>query len=451
MSATTDLRTSLRALAKSPGFALFATLALAAGIGLTLYMFGAINAFVLRPLPFPDAERMIFVELADPTQERATFGVPYPDFLDWQRELTTVSDLAAYWEGTLNLADRGEPERFEGAFVTGNLFAVLGARAEVGRALTAADSAPGAPAAVVLSRLAWERRYGSDPAVVGSAVRVNGRPATIVGVMPEGFRFPHRTEAWATIPEAAASARGDDVSYVAVIGHAAPGGGAATVAAELESVLARMRAADGARAAGLVPIVKPFVEEFVGPNTRKQLALMFVAVVLVLLIACANVANLLYARGVGRKRDLAVRAALGATRRRLVAFGLAEALVVSLVASGLGLVLAQRAGDWTMESLRGNEDMDIPSWVHFATDARSVAFTLGVAIAAALAAGLAPALAGSRPDVQHELRAGGRGGPARSRRALRVLVVGQIALCCALVTSAGLAARSIAKLYAVDL
>jgi len=445
-----DLRTSLRSLRKSPGFALFATLALAAGIGLTLYMFGAINAFVLRPLPFPDAERMVFVELAEPEQDR-TSGVPYPDFLVWQRELTSTSDLAAYWGGTLNLADRGEPDRFEGAFVTGNLFAVLGARAEVGRALTAADSAPGAPAAVVLSRLAWERRYGSDPAVVGSAVRVNGRPATIVGVMPEGFRFPHRTEAWATIPESAAAARGDDVSFVAVIGHAGPGHGPESVAAELASVLARMRADDGSRPAGLVPVVKPFVEEYVGPNTRKQLALMFVAVVLVLLIACANVANLLYARGVGRKRDLAVRAALGASRRRLVAFGLAEALLVSLVAAGIGLVLAQRAGDWTMESLRGNEDMDIPSWVHFAIDGRSVAFTVGIALFAALVAGLAPALAGSRPDVQHELRAGGRGGPARSRRALRVLVVAQIALCCGLVTSAGLAARSIAKIYRVDL
>jgi putative ABC transport system permease protein len=447
----TDVRTALRSLRKSPGFALFATLALAAGIGLTLYMFGAINAFVLRPLPYASADRLIHVELADPTLDQASLEVPYPDFLEWQRELTSVADLAAYYEGTLNLADSGDPERLDGAFVTGNLFALLGARAEVGRALTADDSRPGAPAAVVISRLVWERRYGSDSTVIGRAARVNGRPATIVGVMPEGFRFPTRTEAWATIPESAASGRSANAPSVEVVGHTVPGSGPEAVAAELETSLARMLADDSSRQAGLRPVVKPFVEEYVGPNTRQQLTLMFVAVFLVLLIACANVANLLYARGVGRKRDLAVRAALGASRRRLVAFGLTEALVVSLIASGIGLVLAQRAGDWTMERLRGNEDMSIPSWVHFETDARSIAFTLGIAVAAALAAGLAPALAGSRPDVQHELRSAGRGGAARSRRVLRVLVVGQIALCCGLVTSAGLAARSIAKLYGVDL
>ncbi|HEX9801461.1 MAG TPA: ABC transporter permease [Thermoanaerobaculia bacterium] len=451
MPVSADIRTALRSLRKSPAFALFATLALAAGIGLTLYMFGAINAFVIRPLPFKDADRLLHVELADPTLDQSGLAVPYPDYLVWQRELTSVSDFAAYWEGTLNLADTGDPERLEGAFVTGNLFAVLGVRAEIGRVLGADDSRPGAPAAVVLSRRVWERRYGSDASIIGRATRVNGRPATIVGVMAEGFRFPTRTEAWATIPESAATARRDDLSYVEVIGHAAPGHASGSVAAEIESSLARMLADDSSRQAGLRPVVKPFVEEYVGPNTRKQLAVMFVAVVFVLLIACANVANLLYARGVGRKRDLAVRAALGASRRRLIAFGLTEALVVSLLASGIGLVLAQRAGNWTMESLRGNEDMDIPSWVHFETDATSVAFTVGVAIAAALAAGLAPAMAGSRPDVQQELRGAGRGGPVRSRRVLRVLVVGQIALCCGLVTSAGLAARSIAKLYRVEL
>jgi putative ABC transport system permease protein len=451
MSLAADLKTAGRSLRQSPGFALFATLALAVGIGLTLYMFGAINAFVLRPLPFKDADRLVHVEMADPTEDEDSLEVPYPDFLEWRPAVSSASDLAAFYEGTLNLADQGDPERLDGVFTTGELFDVLGVQAELGRTLTAADSLPGAPAAVVLSRLVFERRYGSDPSVLGRAVRVNGRPATIVGVMPESFRFPQRTEAWATIAESAASAPWRDALSVEVVGHLTPGSGTAALAAELDAVIARLLARDGSRPKGWKSMVKPFAEEFVGRETRRELGLMFFAVVLVLLIACANVANLLYARGVGRQRDLAVRAALGASRRRLVIFGLAESLVVSLVAAGIGLALAQWAGRWTMSSLRTNEDMSIPSWVEFSTDARSVIFTLAVALISALAAGLAPALAGSRPDVQKELRGAGRGASGKSHRGLRALVVTQIALCCGLVTCAGLAARSISKLADVSL
>ncbi|MGH7337432.1 MAG: ABC transporter permease, partial [Myxococcota bacterium] len=240
MSLATDLKTASRSLRSSPGFALFATLALALGIGLTLYMFGALNAFVLRPLPFRDAGSLVHIELADPTQDEDSLEVPYPDFLAWREHATSAPDLAAYWEGTLNLADQGDPERLDGAFVTGNLFEVLGAQAELARALTAADSTPGAPATVVLSRLVFERRYGSDPSVLGRAVRVNGRPATIVGVMPEAFRYPVRTEAWATIPESAAAEPWRDASSVEVIGHLAPGSGPTALAAEIDAVVAQL-------------------------------------------------------------------------------------------------------------------------------------------------------------------------------------------------------------------
>ena len=451
MSLAADLKNSARSLRRSPGFALFATLALAAGIGLTLYMFGAINAFVIRPLPFKDADRLVHVELADPTQDENSIEVPYPDFVAWREHLTSASDLAAYYEGTLNLADQGDPERLDGTFATGELFDVLGAKAELGRALTAADSAPGAPAVVVLSRLVFERRYGSDPSVLGRAVRVNGRPATIVGVMPESFRFPQRTEAWSTIAESEASVSWREATSVEVVGHFAPGGSREALSAELDAAIAQRLAQDSSRPQGWKSMVKPFRDEYVGRETRQELGLMLFAVVLVLLIACANVANLLYARGVGRRRDLAVRAALGASRRRLVIFGLTEAMVVSLGAAAIGMALAQWGGNWTMESLRGNEDMNIPSWVKFEIDALTLVVTLGVALAAALAAGLAPALAGSRPDVQKELRAAARGAAGRSHRGLRALVVTQIALCCALVTCAGLAARSIGKLADVDL
>jgi len=451
MNLRLDVVSALRSLRKSPGFTFFSILVLAAGIGLTLYMFGAINGFVLRPLPYRDAGRLVHFELSNPSLEEESLAVPYPDYLELRPNLGGLTDVAAFYEGTLNLSDSGDPERFSGVFASGDLFGVLGERAILGRGLTAADSAPGAPAVVVLSEVVWERRYGRDPGVVGRAVRLNGRPATVVGVMPASFRFPIATEAWTSIPARMANLSWQDAIGVEVIGHLAPGSSMATVRAELDAALQRQEAVDSSRPGGRRAVIKPLAEEWVSPQTRRTIGTMFVAVLLVLFISCANVANLLYARGVGRRRHMAVRAALGASRRRLIVHGLTESCVVALAAAAIGLPLAERAGAWTMELLRTKADMDIPSWVRFDTDARGLLFTLFVAVVSAVAAGLIPALSGSRVDVQTELGAAGRSAVARGSRSLRILVVAQIALSCGLVICAGLAARSVGKLADAEL
>ena len=449
-----ELRPAVRSLLRAPGFTLLATAMLATGIGLALYMFGAINGFVLRPLPYADSERLIHFELTDPNGDpRSALEVAFPDLLEIQRSVPATADFVGFYEGTLNLSDRGEPERLEGVFATGNLFSTLGVRPLHGRTLRAEDSAPGAAGAVVLSEVVWKRRFDADPEVVGRAVRVNGKPATIVGVAPASFRFPIRTEAWAAIPEDAARLPRGETPRLEVIGHLAPGATATSLAAEIDSVLARLGGdgAGGPRVEGVEPRIKPFAEEWVGTETRSELGVMFAAVILVLLIACANVANLLYGRGLARRRDLAIRTALGAGRSQLVVYGLVEALVVAILAALIGLPLAQWGGRWTMEWLRANPDMDIPTWVNFETDGRTIVFMLLIAFVAAVAAGIGPALAGSKTDPQKELRATTRGGGGgHRRRASRILVVTQIALSFALVAAAGLAARSLVRLAAVD-
>ena len=450
-----ELRPAVRSLLRAPGFTLLATAMLATGIGLALYMFGAINGFVLRPLPYADAERLIHLELTDPGGDpRAGQAIAFPDLLEIQRSVSGVKDFAGFYEGTLNLSDRDEPERLEGVFATGNLFSTLGVRPLHGRTLRAEDSAPGAAGAVVLAEVVWKRRFDADPDVVGRAVRVNGKPSTIVGIAPASFRFPIRTEAWAAIPGDAAQLPRGETPRLEVIGHLASGATIASLTAEIDASLDRI-GSDGAgapRVEGVTPRIKPFAEEWVGTETRSELGVMFAAVILVLLIACANVANLLYGRGLARRRDLAIRTALGAGRGQLVVYGLVEALVVAILAALIGLPLAQWGGRWTMEWLRSNPDMDIPTWVNFETDGRTIGFMLVVAFVAALAAGIGPALAGAKTDPQKELRATTRGGGGgHRRRASRVLVVTQIALSFALVACAGLAARSLVRLAAVDL
>ncbi|MFN7942923.1 MAG: ADOP family duplicated permease [Thermoanaerobaculia bacterium] len=434
---------ALRALRRGRSFTILAAAILTVGIGLTLFMFGAIDAFLLRPLPYRDAGRLLHVELSDPARDRSSLEVPYVDFVDWKKTLASFEDFGAFYEGTVNLADRDEPERLDGTFVTPEVFAILGVRPALGRGFAAGDVAPGAPTALVLSDWLWRRRYAADPAVLGRAVRVNGAPATIVGVMPAGFTFPYEQEAWVTIPAEAAGLARDKSATVEVLGHLAPGRSIAAAAAELDAALARQSAADPAYPRGLRSVVKPFAQEFVGRRTSSQLSTMFAAVVLVLLIACADVANLLLARGLARRPALAVRAALGASRARLVLHGMVEAVVIAATASVAGLALAQWAGERTLDLARASETMDIPTWVHFALDGRSIAFTLGVVAVSALLAGLGPAFASTRFDVQRELRQAARGASSGRARAGRMLVVAQIALCCGLVTAAGLAARGV--------
>jgi len=448
MSLHHDLRLSFRSLRRAPGFFALATLLLAVGIGSTLYMFGAINGYVLRPLPYPDADRLVHAGTADPAYPEAARSVPAEIFFRLRDEgVSSLDALEGWYSGTANVSGRGTPERFKGAFVSpGLLPRVGGERPLLGQGFRADDAAPGAPAVLLLSYETWRDRFGSDEAIVGTALRLNGEPATVVGVMPPKFRFPADDDLWVAL-RPPASGDVSRVPGVEVLGRLRRGATRDAVRAELDTAFASLSAELHPGDPAPRSIVRPLSWEFVDRGTRRMLTLMFVATVLILLIACADVANLLFVRGLGRRRELAVRAALGAPRGRLIAAGLLEGALVTGVASVFGLLGASWAAERTIARLRAAEFMDVAPWVDITIDARSLAFTVGLAAVVVLAAALAPAFASSRTEAVEALRQSGRGAVGTGLgRASRTLVVAQIALSVALVACASLAAAGVRAL-----
>ncbi|MFP3941429.1 MAG: ABC transporter permease, partial [Thermoanaerobaculia bacterium] len=412
----------------------------------TIFMFGVLKAYVLTPLPFPESQELMHLGMEDPARGEEDLEVYPLDFLDWREHQRSFTDLAGYYEGTVNLSGPGSdrPERYQGAFLTGNAFELLGAEPHRGRTLEPRDSLPGAPDVVLLGHGPWRNRYQADPDVVGRTIRVNGREATVVGVMPRGFAFPLDQAVWVPLKLDPARLEGrDDGVPMEVLGRLRDGVSREQAEAELGAVTARL-AAEGPRSReGLTAVVQPFAHEYVDRGTRVTIYSMLTAVVLVLILACTNTANLVLVRVTRQGRELAVRSALGASRRRLVGRVLLECLVLALLASALGFGLADVAAREVFESLRQG-DATIPYWIDLSIDARDVLFTLGTAVLATLLAGLLPALRGTRLEVTEALKDGSGGSTARlAGRLSRALVVAEIALSCVLLVGAGLMLRSL--------
>lgn len=444
-----ELRFAGRALARSPWFTATCVLMLAAGLGLAMYMFGAINGFVLKPLPFMQAERLMYVgyeERNDPGDEEQ---IPLHDFVEIRAAQTHFEDLAGFYEGTVNLSDGERPERYDGVFATASLFTELGMKPHIGRLLSEADNAPGAAPAAVISHALWVNRFNGDPAVVGRAVRINGKAATLVGVMPAGFRFPRKHDVWVALPLDIGSERAN-ASRLEVFGRLREDTTVAEAGAALGAQLHRINAAYPDISVADRGMVKPYGDMLISDQTRVILFTMFAAVLLVLLIACANVANLMMARGAARQRELAIRGALGAGRRRLVTQVLAESLLIAFVAGGLGIVGAYLGGELTMRAIMGSENPPV-YWVGFSLDGIGIVFSLVVALLSAIAAALLPALEAARTPAAQAMRAGGAGSIGRGARVGKVLVVMQVAVCMALLVGAGLTVRSVLKMQSYDL
>lgn len=443
-----ELRLAARALLRSPAFALTAVAMLAAGLGACLYMYGAVHAFLLRPMPLPEPERLVHVEYG----QTGGFGNIEPtlaDFVEFEGAASGVDDLAAFYRGTVNFSGDGErPERFDGAYMTASGFAAFGVKPLLGRTYARSDEEPGAERVVVIGFQLWRNRFAGDPGVVGREIRINGRPATIIGVMPEGFRFPFDEQLWVPVQRhASAVARAQGVN-VDVFGRLAPGRTIDEAQAALQAQLTRLNEEYPGQIGGDLALVKRYQEEFVGDLTRRILTVLLVATVLVLLIACANVAHLLLARGIARTRDLAVRNALGASRSRL-AFGLAaEALLIAALALPIAIIGAQLGGDATMAAVRHGADPP-PFWM---TEWRLELSFLGVAFALALAsglvAGLLPGLRLARMATAQVMREGGDSGGMRTIG--RVLIVAEIAMSVALLVAAGLMVRGMLALQSFD-
>ena len=441
-----ELALSIRFLLRSPGITLVATIILSLGLALTMYMFSAIDAYILRPLPFPESQRLVHLEWSNPSEGEDSISVPIHDFLQWREAQRNVESLAGFYQGTINLSGNARPERFDGAYVTSNTLSTLGVKPFLGRLFLPGEDQTEAQPVVILSYDIWRNRYQANPNIIGQTIRVNAQNSIVVGVMPPDFEFPVQEDVWIPFSLDVSKLKRSESVGLEVFGRIREGSTISQVSAEFQSIANRLAQENPAVYKGLVPVVKPYVHEFVGKETRATIYTMFGAVLLVLLIACANVANLTLVRSLARSREFAIRSALGADRWRLMMQVLVECLLVSVIGGLIGYFVADWAGEYTMATLKANPDMVAPYWVTMETDWRTVTFTIFIALFAALLAGLLPAIRASRVDLTKSLHQGGYGSSKPLGRMSRILVTGQITLSCILLISAGLMTRSVLKL-----
>jgi putative ABC transport system permease protein len=442
-----EIRQAARRLAHAPALSVAVVLCAALGIGGLGAAFGVIDAVLLRPLPYPDPDRLVMVweRALDGTAERAVAS--YPNFADWRAESRSFARLAAFsvWFPSVTGTDR--PEKLLGALVSADFFAALGARPLLGRTFAPAEDRPGRGDVVLLGEAFWRRRFGADPRLLGQTVELDGREYTVIGVMPAGFQHPEplylkeRTALWRPLAgDAGRLPRGQ--RFLRVLGRLRPGVGVARARADLAGVARRLEREHPAEDRGMGVEVVPLHEQVVG-DVRPALLLLFAAAGLVLLIACADIAGLLLAGATGRARETAVRAALGAGRGRLAGQALLDSLLLALAGGALGLA----AGAWGARALLALSPRAVPRLAEVAVDGRVLAFTFATCAAAALLFGAAPALAAAASDPGAALREGGeRAGGRRGGRLLAALVALEVALALPLLVGAGLLAKSLAAL-----
>jgi putative ABC transport system permease protein len=444
-----DFQFALRLLAKDKGFTLVATLALAFGIGVNATVFTFVNAVLIRGLPFAEPDRIMAVSGLDVVRNRP-MGVSYLDFQEWA-QVKSLQGVSALSGATMNVSDEGRPpERFLGMFISADTFRLLGQPTALGRDFIPDDDRPGATPVVLLSNSVFQNRYGSDPSVIGRTIRINEVPSVVIGVMPEGFRFPGNADLWqplATIPNLLRqprNARGFDL-----IARLAPGVTQQQAQAELDAVAARIAGEHPDTNKDVRGLVQPYHQRVNGGEIRTVFLSLMGAVAFVLLIACANVANLLLARASSRAREISVRVSLGASRTRVVRQLLIESLVLALVAGVIGFGIA-------LIGIRmfdvATQDVGRPYWIQFTMDARVFAYLALISFATAIAFGLAPALHVARTDVNEVLKEGGRSGSAgsRVRRWTGALVIGELALTLALLAGAAFMLRNFITMYRFD-
>ncbi len=438
-----DALFAVRQLARTPGFTVIAVLTLALGIGATTAIFSLLHAVVLKPLPFPHAERIVHLWMTDRVQDRSMSA---GNFLAYRDGARSFEQLSALRNASFNLTGDGPPERIVGAQVSVGYFETFHSRPLLGRMISAVEDSPGRDRVVVLSQGLWHDRFGADPRVIGRDVRLNGEAHTVIGVMPADFASGSRL--WvplALTPEQAGN-YGD--SYLRLMGRLRPGVSLAAAQAEVAALAKRLETVDARANLGKGARIEPFVDHLLG-GYRRRLLILLGAVSCVLLIACVNVANLLLARGAARSREIAIRAALGAGQGRIVRQLLTESLVLSLggVLAGIGLAHLGLRG------LVAISPAGVPRLGGAGIDGLALAFALGLGLVASLLSGLVPALRTARPDLQTLLKEGGRSfGTGSPRDRVRTgLLVAEVALALVLLAGAGLLIRSAIELQQVRL
>ncbi|MBO0862741.1 MAG: ABC transporter permease [Chloracidobacterium sp.] len=443
-----DLKYGLRMLRRNPGFTLVAVLTLTLGIGANTAIFSVVNVLLLKPLPYYDPQRLVWITEALPGGSE-TMGAA--DYIHWREESKTFDHLVAFWSRKTYLTGRGEPEQIDSVMVTANFFPALGVAPQLGRAFTPEEEdQPNGGLVVVLSHSLWQRRFGGDPGILGQSLTFDGKDRVVIGVMPPDFQFIHKVDV--LLPRALNVQKelmNEGMGFLGdLIGRIKPGFSDMQAQSELNLILQRLRQQEPKRLYGERAILTPLGERLFG-SLRLGLLVLFVAAGFILLIACANVANLMLARAKVRQKEMAIRAAMGASCGRLVRQMLTESLLLSIFGGAAGLLLALQGvkvlAPLTSENLTHLKESSI--------DGAALGFTLLASLLTGVVVGIIPALQVSRNDLNESLKEGARSAAfSKLKSAQRVspaLVVGELALTLALLTGAGLLIKSYIRVQAV--
>ncbi len=443
-----DLLYAFRMLRKNPGFTAVAITALALGIGANSAIFSVVNTVLLRPLPYKDADRLVMV-WEDASRHGYPRDTPAPaNYFDWLNQNQVFEGMAAIADGSFNLTGAGDPERLEGRRVSASFFLLLGVQPQLGRMFVPEEDQAGANRVVILSHRLWQRRFGSDQSIIGKTINLNGLAGTVVGVMPPQFQFPSSDdELWVPIAFTQDEAAARQRHYLQVLARLKPGVDLPQAQAEMNTIAARLQQQYPAANTGLGAVVVPLHEQVVG-DIKPALLILLGAVCLVLLIACANVANLLLARAAVRQKEVALRVALGASRGRLIRQFLTESVLLGVMGGIVGLLLSIVG----IRLLTAFIPPNIPQIKDISIDARVLGFTVLVSLLTGLIFGLAPAIQSSMFNPNEMLKEGGRDSSAGSRgnRMRGLLIIGEVAVSLILLIGAGLLINSFLRLRNVD-
>jgi predicted permease len=458
MDTLKDLRYGIRSLLKHPGFTAIAVITLALGIGANTAMFSVINAVLLRPLPYHDPDRVVTIWEESPERDLYQLPISYANYRDWMDQNHVFEQISAYTFTNLNLTGAGEPARLSTVRTSANLFSLVGATPRLGRTFLAEEDKEGGNRVVILGHAFWQSRFGSDPAILGKSLTLNNQSHTVVGVMAPNFQFPvgfgymgkvlnDPTDLYVPIAASGNEASRGNYSFFA-LGRLKPGVTIDQARAEMTSIERRLEQQYPDTNTGIGISLIPTQEQTV-KEIRPALLVLLGAVAFMLLIACANIANLLLARAASRQKEIAIRTALGASRLRVLRLLLAESLMLSLAGGLLGLLLAF----WGTDALMALAPDNIPRLSEVGVDDRVFGFTLAVSLVTGIFFGLIPAIHASKPDLNEALKEGSRGamGSSAGKRTRSVLVAVEVALSLVLLIGAGLMIKSFARLQQMSL
>ncbi|MGB7923548.1 MAG: ABC transporter permease [Pyrinomonadaceae bacterium] len=447
-----DLRYGLRMLVKKPGFAVVTIVTLALGIGANTAIFTVVNAALLRPLPYREPQQLVHLWESTPQKQFGEREASYPDYLDWKANNQVFEGVAGYSRRSFTITGGETPDRVQGAAVTDNFFQLLGVEPAQGRSFRPGEDQPGAERLALLSHGLWQRRFGGDASVVGQTVMLNGNSYQIVGILPPRFQFAPvgAAELWVALNPNTEQASRRFMHWLNIIARLKPGVGLEQAQAGMETI-AQTIAHDHSESHTGTGIKVISLQEQITGKIKPILLVLLSAVCFVLLIACANVANLLLARSAARQKEIAIRTALGAGRWRLIRQLLTESVVLGLMGGAFGLVLAHWGVDLLVAGIPASQADSMPYLQGLTIDGHVLLFTLGVSLLTGIVFGLAPALQSSKLDLQASLKDGGKTSAVPARQRLRnLLVVTEIALALVLLVGAGLMLKSLARLLAVD-